>query len=367
MSITRRGKFFHYNFGFQGRQYRGSTKQTDKKRAEKFETLKIAAVMRGESLFENKGKKLLRDLWDEFEKWDKSSDTVEASKVYYRNGWALMKSLPISGHRIDRITELECVFKCGSEWQTNQARKTLRRVLHWAKKKKYISAVPEIKLLPVSGRDELIEPWMEDKLLENAVEPLRTVLMLMMDSGMRNAEVFRLKWEDVHFERSGIWIPKEKRGKGRWVALSSRCAEALKARAAAWKGHAEELTGWRVVNHRFYCKEARAAGIQTAGIKPCQHESNWVFPAKRSKSGHLETVQKQWAAAKASARIPASVVLYCARHTYGTDALAGTGNIAAVMKSMGHSQTSTHMGYQHPDLQVIRETIDKRNQREAVQ
>jgi integrase len=55
------------------------------------------------------------------------------------------------------------------------------------------------------------------------------------------------------------------------------------------------------------------------------------------------------------------LVLYCARHDFGTYALQKTGNIAAVMNSMGHSDVKTAMTYQHPELNVVRDAINSRH------
>jgi hypothetical protein len=39
--------------------------------------------------------------------------------------------------------------------------------------------------------------------------------------------------------------------------------------------------------------------------------------------------------ARAKARLPKDLVLYCSRHDYGTRVLKDTGNLAAVTKTMG--------------------------------
>jgi hypothetical protein len=44
MAITKRGKYFHYEFIIDGQRYRGSTKETVKSRAHTVEALKIADV-----------------------------------------------------------------------------------------------------------------------------------------------------------------------------------------------------------------------------------------------------------------------------------------------------------------------------------
>jgi len=57
------------------------------------------------------------------------------------------------------------------------------------------------------------------------------------------------------------------------------------------------------------------------------------------------------------------MVLYCGRHDYGTRVLKETGNLAAVMRTMGHKDVKTAMQYQHPELESIRVVINDRNSR----
>ena len=45
-------------------------------------------------------------------------------------------------------------------------------------------------------------------------------------------------------------------------------------------------------------------------------------------------------------RRAAELVLYCVRHDYGTRVLMRTGNLAAVMRTMGHRDVKTAMHYQ---------------------
>ena len=63
----------------------------------------------------------------------------------------------------------------------------------------------------------------------------------------------------------------------------------------------------------------------------------WLFPCARAKGGHRTTVAKQFREARQKADLPASLVLYCARHAFGTAIYEETGNLAMVMKVMGHT------------------------------
>ena len=148
----------------------------------------------------------------------------------------------------------------------------------------------------------------------------------MRDMGLRPDEVFRMRWEHVDWNKRLYFNPYGKSRKARrWLPLSQRVFDALKVRAG--KG------------------------------------PEWAFPSKKAESGHLTTVAKQFREARESAGLPKWLVLYHARHAFGTYAMAQTGNPALVRDAMGHSDLRTTMIYQHPDLEPLREAIDARNER----
>jgi hypothetical protein len=49
------------------------------------------------------------------------------------------------------------------------------------------------------------------------------------------------------------------------------------------------------------------------------------------------------------------------RHDYGTRVLQGTGNLAVVMRTMGHGSPTTAMKYQHPELEQVRRVLNGTN------
>jgi hypothetical protein len=57
----------------------------------------------------------------------------------------------------------------------------------------------------------------------------------------------------------------------------------------------------------------------------------WVSPSKYSAAGHLRSIDRLFQEARQQAGLPKELVLYCARHDYGTRVLMRTGNLAAVM------------------------------------
>ena len=96
-----------------------------------------------------------------------------------------------------------------------------------------------------------------------------------------------------------------------------------------------------------------------------RHEG-WVFQAKRAKSGHLTTVDRQFRKARREAGLPENVKLYCGRHDFGMKLLERTGNLALVMKVMGHTDPRIAMRYQHPELEQVRQAINMNSNNQQV-
>jgi integrase len=256
----------------------------------------------------------------------------------------MLESTPIAGMKLDHITtDQASIIEGSSAANTNNALRTLRRMLKKAHEWQLLSTVPVVKLVEEYGREELMEPWMEQLLLTVTAgarltakgrksrvgwEPFRTVLLIMLDSGLRPGEIFRMRWENLHWDKGLIFNPRGKSRKSRrYVPLTERVKAALLMR----KGGVNE---------------------------------GWVFPSKKAQSGHItdREVSKQWLQAKRLAGIPEAVVLYCARHRFSTDAMEGTGNVMAVMDAMGHQSVNTTRIYSHSNVTLIREAIERRNQ-----
>jgi integrase len=154
-------------------------------------------------------------------------------------------------------------------------------------------------------------------------ELFRDIVVLMRDTGMRNQrELYRMRMENLDWQNRMIFVPDSKTAEGRrLVPMSRRVSDLLRARC----------------------------GTRSEG---------WVFPSNRAASGHLRSIDRLFREARRQACLPKELVLYCARHDYGTRVLMRTGNLAAVMKTMGRRDVKTAMHYQHPELDVVRAALD---------
>jgi integrase len=272
---------------------------------------------------------LLCDFARRFLDWvDHARHLAPKSRRYYRVGWNQIQGTPLMGMNLDRITteELDSLALAGSPSYINQALRTLWRLLGKAVEWKVIGLAPTVKLMEEVGRELTIDPATEAKLLAVAKQPMRDVLIMIQDTGMWPEEVFRIRIENIDWTRRLIFNPSGKtKAARRNVPISERMLDLLMVRCAA-------------------------------------ERDGWLFPSTRAEGGHLTTVAKQFrdARSKASkAGLPRGLVLYCARHTFGTAAYEATGNLALVMNVMGHTELRTSMRYQHPALGLVREAIDQ--------
>jgi integrase len=328
--IVKRGKYFHYAFMVDGERYRGSTKETTASRARQFESMLIADIRTRGGNPQLKRSPVLREFAIEFLRYvdhrEQAGSLDSESARYYHNGWRLLSAHEIAGMRIDHISPSDASTICfpAGPWNARTAQATLSRILNYAAEKGVLRAAPRIKRAKAHGRNARIEPWMEKALLESMAPDVADVFIIMLDCGMRPEEVMRARWEDVHWERSQLFIPRGKTPEARrYVPMSERMRARLRAR------------------------EQGASGP-------------WVFPGN-SAEGHRTTVTKKFEEARKAAGVPESIVLYCARHEFATTYLENGGDLATLKKLMGHESIQTTQKYLHPSIHGAAEVINKRN------
>ena len=347
MSLTKRGNVWHFAFRWNGKRYRGSCKTSKEQEAKKVESLVLARLLEDGRAPGNKKIPTLADFSNRFFNWLEALPADRPPKAptrkYYRVGWRMLESTPIAGMKLDHITaDQPSIIKRRrreheqrSAHASADAEKSARVAtsIHGASREtrrgvrtgRTSGAVDGAVVASGHGRRT---PTAKGRKSRVSWEPFRTVLLIMLDSGLRPGEIFRMRWENIHWDKGLIFNPRGKSHKSRrYVPLTERVKAAL-------------LMRQKSVNE------------------------GWVFPSKKAQSGHItdREVSKQWLEAKRLAGIPEAVVLYCARHRFSTDAMEGTGNVMAVMDAMGHQSVNTTRIYNHSNVTLIREAIERRNQ-----
>jgi integrase len=330
MALHKRGGIYHYHFWVDGTRYRGSTKKANLAAARRVESLLLAQAEEKGDVVLRKRSPLLRDFKIRFFEWVEGNTTLkQKTKDYYENGWRLLEETDVAAMRLNAITkdDADRLTFPGGPSNHNNALRTLRRMLGKAEEWTIIRASPKIKLMQEHARERVIDAEIEAKLLPFCKQPLRDVLMIMRDSGMRNQkEVFRMRWEHLDWGNKRYFVYESKSPKGRrFVPISPRVRQALLAR------YSEQKEGW-------------------------------IFLSKRAGDGHLTTVAKQFEKARKEAGLPNDLVLYCARHGFGTEMYRATKNLFAVMNVMGHTTVSTTMKYQHQNIDEVAEVASHRVQ-----
>lgn len=230
-----KSKYYRYDLTVRGERYRGSTKETNETRAQKAAALKLASAIKGSDTLERKPP-TLREYSKEFLQWVKAGRLESDTRRYYRNGWRLLEQTKIAGLRMDQITkdEVERLQFPGSASNGNNALRTLRRMYSKAKEDKLIFEVPGFALFKEHGRSLRLNDEAERRLSAGAEQPLKDIIVVMRDTGMRNArELYCMRVENVDFDAGTIFTPDSKTESGRrFIPMNSRVKQILEERRA---------------------------------------------------------------------------------------------------------------------------------------
>jgi integrase len=339
MSLYQRGNVWYYLFYVNGKRYRGSTETENEKEAGRIYARAQLAAEAGEST-KPKRAPLVQEFVKEFKDWLDKSTLKDRTKKDYQNGCRLILLSDLRGLRLDQVSkdDIETTNFHESLASRDCAMRTLRRMLGKARDRQLIRDVPRVKRLKVPGRERMVTDADEQQILSVCPRPLRDVLIIMLDTGMRNGEVVRMQWEYVDWEAASYFNPEGKTPRARrQVPLSERVLEVLKA------------------IHQEQDQERKQ--------KPKRSSSGWVFPSKVAPSGHIELsgLEHRFRKIARELGIADELKIYCARHTFGTLAMAETGDPGLVRVVMGHESLATTMKYLHPETASIKALIDRRN------
>ena len=261
--------------------------------------------------------------------------------AYYKNSLKMLKLFqPMQTANLDKVNALMIDAYVSKRRATKRKRgtgfvkiatinrelETLRRMLRLAVEWEVIQRAPKISRRPGEvGRERILSHAEEQAYLAAAKQPLRDIATLMVDAGFRPEEVFRMGWENVHFQPAGqalygyIYNPfgKTKNAK-RNVSMTARVKALLEMR--------HEQQG-----------------------KPSE---GWLFPAE-TKTGHVDSVKSQHARALKDSGVRPHFALYSLRHTMLTRLGEAGADAFSIQKIAGHSSILVSTKYVHPTPERI--------------
>lgn len=207
----------------------------------------------------------------------------------------------------------------------NSTIRVLRSALAHALDDGLIAAKPKLKILPgAKHRTHVVTPEEEKKYLAKAPEPLKSFATLLLGSGLRPDEAFRLRWENV------LWSA------GKFGAL-----QVTSGKTAA----APRVVPMTPTVHGIICARWSAAEKPSDG---------WVWPAPKASVGHMvpNSIYEPHRKAVADAGVR-PFVFYNLRHTFLTR-LGDSGVDAwTLMRIAGHSNIKQSVVYCHSSDKAV--------------
>ncbi|HEV1993834.1 MAG TPA: site-specific integrase [Candidatus Acidoferrum sp.] len=210
-----------------------------------------------------------------------------------------------------------------------RALRTLKLLFHQAERSGY--AVKN----PVVGVAMFREPLHSMRVISfeeqaaylfRASQPLRDIASVMLDTGMRPEEVFRLRSENIDFKQKTIFNPFGKtKAARRTIPMTDDVVSLL-------KGRVKELA---------------------------KKETPFVFASPYDVQKPIGSVKKAHKSAADRAKIKGHFRLYDLRHTFATRAVAAGADLPTLSAILGHASIQMTMRYVHPAAEQKRLAIKK--------
>jgi len=141
-----------------------------------------------------------------FEPWAVASTSEKTWLDYYRPGIrVIQKYKPFASLRLNEVTSEKAAdfaawrLSAGLQVSSvNSSLQVLRRIMRLAAEWGAIEVAPLIKMLPGERhREHVVSLEEEARYLAAASEPLASVAAILIDTGMRPDECYRLRWESL--------------------------------------------------------------------------------------------------------------------------------------------------------------------------
>lgn len=122
------------------------------------------------------------------------------------------------------------------------------------------------------GRERRLEKGEEDKLLEKARFPLNAMIILALETAMRQGEILSLHWENIDLKKRIAKLPDTKNGSERIIPLSNRALSVFNELPRQISGRVFPKISASLVSHNFsdLCEDAK---IENLRFHDLRHEA----------------------------------------------------------------------------------------------
>jgi len=178
------------------------------------------------------------------------------------------------------------------------------------------------------GRITYLDRYQIERLLDKSKQDqnphIYPFIVIGLDTSMRRSEILTIRIENIDLEKRVIYVPHAKSG-----------------------AREQPITGNLVKFLQGYIEAA----------KP---EQKWLFPAEKSRSGHVVSIEKPWKrVVKAAGLDPKVIVRHTLRHTAITHLVQAGVDLPTVQRISGHKTLSMVVRYSHQSGTHIRAAMDK--------
>lgn len=402
MSIYKRGRIYWYKFMWNGELVRASTKQRNDKKARAMEAAhrtrlgdeqlerqnaktqvgcdRVARCVECRKWFDatrgvtgekgcvfcsgkclkdwhhrHKGSASVRKFIDgQFEPWARAQFEVASPKTWlgwYRTGLKAIKAYPpLADCALDEITG-EQIAEFAAHRQAeglqpssvNACLRVFRRVLRKAVKWGAMKEAPEVQLLRGERhRERVISPEEEARYLAAAPALLCDVAIVLVDSGMRPEECFRLRWEAITWTSARYGTLLITHGKTsaarRLLPMTPRVRSILERR---WCTANKPQEGW------IWAAPTKSGHIESSSLKK-QHAGTFA------RVNREVTEQNAKVTTETERQKPLKAwVLYSFRHTFLTRLGESGCDAWTLARIAGHSSISISQRYVHPSENAV--------------
>ncbi len=300
-NISKRGGIYHYAFMIDGKRYRGSTKTTDKKLAEKIADTIKADILRKKHNLPSAINYSLGDVFDSYLSSQLTGAKNNERKIIAAKHFLpFFKNKPIQSIPIDQIENYQLKRKleflsnpknAGKREQEISFRSvnieisTLHHFFNYCIKKGYLEKNPcaGIKKLNELSRLKTLSDEDINKLIAGATNKLtRDLITFLIYTGCRKGEALNLKWDDVDLQNDVIAIKGTKTKYDRYIPMSKPLKELLMAIEKKDGLYVFNLNGAKLGNFRkSFMTACRNAGLKDLRIHDLRH----VFASKMVMNG----------------------------------------------------------------------------------